>query len=213
MGVAIASKTAAAAVSLTLVEEMSHRVLNEYTHAILAVSSAAAETTSPAASLALTDVACRLEAYAGVHRALRPPNGPGQTDLALYLARLCTALACAHLADLEVRLTLDATDAPMSAERCWRVGLILYELVTNSLRHAFGGRGGAVVVQVCSRDSMIWCRVSDDGRSTSRRATAGRGRPIVEALVRELGGHVEWDFTSGGTTVVLAIPSDADRPE
>jgi two-component sensor histidine kinase len=211
MGVAIASEAATSTLSFTLLEEISHRVLNEYTQAILALSAAAEETRSPAAKLTLTDAAYRLQAYAEVHRALRPPRGSGRSDLTQYLTRLCAALTTARFSDLGVHLSFVASDAPMSAERCWRVGLILSELLTNSVRHAFGGRGGAVVIQVCARDGITWCRVSDNGRSVSPRAVEGRGRTIVEALTRELGGHVEWDFASGGTTVVLAIPSDASR--
>jgi two-component sensor histidine kinase len=209
MGVAMASETVASAIALILVEEMSHRVLHEYTGAILALSSAAAEATDPAGRLALTDVACRLEAYANVHRALTPPLGPGQADLGEYMARLCAALASARLADLGVHLTLVANDAPTTPARCWRVGLIIYELVTNSLRHGSSARGGSLAIQICVRDGMIWCRVSDNGGRAPLRVYAGRGRSIVEALVRDLGGDVDWDFAKEGTTVALAIPSDA----
>jgi two-component sensor histidine kinase len=48
--------------SLTLVEEISHRVLNEYSQAIMSLSMAAREATNPEARLALTAVASRLHA-------------------------------------------------------------------------------------------------------------------------------------------------------
>jgi two-component sensor histidine kinase len=209
MGVAIASEAAPPTVSLTLLEEISHRVLNEYTLAILGLSAAAAETTSSAAKVALTDAAGRLQAYADVHRLLGPPRGSGRADLANYLARLCGALTAARFSDNGVQLTLVASEAPMSAQRCWRVGLILTELVTNSVRHAFAERGGAVVIQVAARDGVTWCRISDNGRPAAPQAGGGRGLAIVESLTRELGGQIEWDFSSRGATVVLAIPSDA----
>jgi two-component sensor histidine kinase len=210
MDVANPSEPARTAAAFTLVEEISHRVLNEYTLAILALTSAAAETTSPAARLALRHIAGRLQAHADVHRALRPPAKSGQTDLGEHLARVCAALASARLSDLGVSLTVVAADAPMSAERCWRVGLIVSELITNCVRHAFRERGGRVVVEVGAGNGMTWCRVSDNGWPPSAQTRSGRGRAIVEALAGELGGQVEWRFGGCGTTVLLSVPSDAD---
>jgi two-component sensor histidine kinase len=195
--------------SLTLLEEISHRVLNEYSHAIMSLSMAAGETTNPEARLALTAVASRLHAYADVHRVLWPKGDSARVDLSQYLRRLCIALTSASLTDLGVDLTFIASCASMSAERCWRVGLILSELVTNAARHAFRDRGGRLVVEVHAREGMIYCRVADNGRPGSSPAGGGRGRKIVEDLARQLGGHVEWTFDTGGTTVLLSIPSDA----
>jgi two-component sensor histidine kinase len=129
-------------------------------------------------------------------------------DLSQYLRRLCIALTSASLSDLGVDLTFIASCLSMSAERCWRVGLIVSELVTNAVRHAFRDRGGRLVVEVRAREGTIYCRVADNGRPGSSPA-CGRGRKIVEDLARQLGGHVEWTFDTGGTTVLLAIPSDA----
>lgn len=115
----------------------------------------------------------------------------------------------ARLSDLGVRLTVVAADAPMSAERCWRVGLIVSELITNCVRHAFRDRGGRVVVEVGAGDGVTWCRVSDNGWPPSPQMRSGRGRAIVQALAGELCGQVEWRFGGCGTTVVLSIPSDS----
>jgi two-component sensor histidine kinase len=199
--------------SLTLVAEISHRVLNEYTHAIASLSLAAADTTNIDARHALTMAARRLRHYADVHRALRPPCGLGQADLGEYLKTLCTAHSLGSLRDRAVQLTFIQRESSMEADRCWRVGLIVSELVTNATEHAFAGCSGAIVVELFGSGGLIYCRVSDNGRAASYSPRPGRGCAIVEGLTRELGGQVEWSFSPEGTTVVLAVPSEAGPSE
>lgn len=204
----VVSEDLLGATSLTLVAEISHRVMNEYTHAIATLSLAAADTANANARMTLIVAARRLRAYAGVHRALAPPYGSGRQDLGEYLKALCVALSSASLSDRAVHLTFIQCEASMAADRCWRVGLIVSELVTNAVRHAFAGRSGAIVVELCARGGMTYCRISDNGRAASYSPQPGRGRAIVEGLTRELGGKVEWLFGPNGTTVFLSIPSE-----
>jgi two-component sensor histidine kinase len=193
---------------LILVEEITHRVLNEYTHAIATLSLAAADTADHKARLALKALAGRMRAYADVHRALCAPAAGGMSDLGQYLQTLCVAMASGSLRDRGVHLTLIQSEIPMAADRCWRVGLIASELITNAMRHAFGEESGQVVVEVRANGARTYCQVSDNGKGHAD-PRPGRGSAIIEALTRELGGRVEWTFAPDGTTVVLSIPSEA----
>ena len=74
--------------ALMLVGEISHRVLNEYTHAIATLAIARAETTDLRARNALAAAERRLRAHADVHRALRPPPAGQPYDLGNYLAEV-----------------------------------------------------------------------------------------------------------------------------
>ena len=193
---------------LLLVGEISHRVLNEYTHAIATLSLARAGTTDIAALSALAAAESRLRAYADVHRALRPPPSARPCDLGQYLETVCAALSCASLRDRGVRLTLVPSEVPLAADRCWRVALIVAELVNNAVRHAFHQGGGRILVEVESLGPTILCRVADDGHPASSTPPQGWGRGIVESLTQALEGRIEWLFAPSGTEVVLRIPSD-----
>jgi two-component sensor histidine kinase len=193
---------------LLLVGEISHRVLNEYTHAIATLALARTRTTDVTARSALAAAEGRLRAYADVHRALRPPPGGRSCDLGAYLESVCAALSCGSLRDRGVRLTLISSGVSLAADRCWRVALITAELVNNAVRHAFDEGGGQVLVEVESLGPTILCRVADDGRPPSSRPPQGRGRSIVESLTNALGGSIAWRFEPSGTEVVLRIPSD-----
>jgi two-component sensor histidine kinase len=196
------------AAPLTLVGEISHRVLNEYAAAIATLAIARAETTDLTARSALAAAERRLFAHAAVHRALRPPAAGQSCDLGEYLAEVCRALSCANLHDRGVQLTLIPGEVSLAADRCWRVALIVAELVNNAVRHAFRNGGGQVLVEVDADGPTICCRVSDDGRSSAGDPPPGLGRSIVKDLAGALGGVIAWRFDPTGTRVVLQIPAD-----
>ena len=195
-------------VSLMLVGEISHRVLSEYTHAITTLAIARAEITDLTARGALAAAEHRLFAYAAVHRALRPPPAGRPCDLGDYLAEVCSALSHASLRDRGLRLTLIPGEVSLEADRCWRVALIVSELVNNAVRHAFSGRGGWVLVEVEADGPTICCRVSDDGRPAAD-PLPGLGRQIVQSFALSLAGTIQWRFESAGTSAVLRIPADS----
>jgi two-component sensor histidine kinase len=196
---------------LFLVEEMTHRVLNEYAEAISTLAMAVRSAPDSVSAMALTSAAARLRAHAEAHRALQAPIARGPANLADYIAQLCARLTNAWLAARGVRLTLRADDVWLDADRCWRVGLIVAELVRNAARHGLSGGPGAIRIEIAETSERISCRVRDDGRGTPSE-TIGRGRRLVQALAGELGGSVDWTFTPSGCSARLefARPSKTD---
>ena len=89
---------------LHLIDEISHRVVNEYTEAICALGRAAKAARDIQAQLALISAATRLRAQVEAHRALQAPVVDGPMDLADYIAELCAHLARAPLAENGMRL-------------------------------------------------------------------------------------------------------------
>jgi two-component sensor histidine kinase len=88
--------------------------------------------------------------------------------------------------------------------------LIIFELISNACRHAFGDHGGRISVAVTTTRDQIICRVSDDGRPAST-FERGLGTSLVDALAAALDGFVERQFTDAGTSVAVSFPADASR--
>ena len=193
---------------LILVQEISHRVVNEYTQAIATIRLAAARMTSVEGRDVLTTTASRLRSYAEAHRALQAPVPHGCADLGDYLRKLCSAVSVAHLRERGVRLTLRADAISLPADRCWRVALIVSELITNSVRHGLRNGPGRILVELREGDATNSCRVKDDGRPSSI-AKPGRGITVVQGLAVELGGYVAWACDDDGTSAELIFPSAA----
>jgi two-component sensor histidine kinase len=195
---------------LVLVEELNHRVINEFTHAVISIDEVAARTANPEAKAALSEAIVILRAYAAAHRTLQAPHTPGPVSLGDYLAGICAALCSARLRHQGVRLTLKPGSAMLDAALCWRVGLIVAELVTNAVRHGFGGGAGEIDIEFVVVGGAVQCRVRDNGRAVDE-APPARGRFLVEALATDLGGDVEWRFSPNGATVLLTVPLDPMR--
>jgi two-component sensor histidine kinase len=190
------------ATSLVLVEEFAHRVLNEYTLAIAGLKLAARGVCDDTARGQLTDAADRLFAHAHVHRALAMPTD-AHCDVADYIAKVCSAAAKALAPETRFRLSLETPDTVLPRARCWRLALIVSELIHNAARH--GDPNREIVVELAANEFELFCRVSNGGGCPAA-AKSGRGRHIVLALVRDLGGQADWMFTPGGTCVWIVVP-------
>ena len=117
----------------------------------------------------------------------------------------------AGLSERGIQLMLIEEEVELQAERCWRVGLIVSELITNAMRHAFAhtcGPDPQIVVELSAAGGGVRVRVSDNGVAV-RRATSGSGSgtKIVDALAADLGGYMQRDFGDAGASVLLWIPA------
>ena len=198
---------------LILVAEITHRVANEYAHAISSLQRAAAQAPDARSRASLKCAAARLWSYAEAHRALRAPVAPGLVDLGEYLASLCEALSAASLADRGVRLTLALDDMVLvDSERCWHVGLLVSELVSSTVRHAFGPKGGLIRIELSGGCGLVTCRVTDNGRARPD-AAAGCGSGVIAGLTLALGGDIERWLGPNGATAILTFPDSDDFHE
>jgi two-component sensor histidine kinase len=191
---------------LLLVEEISHRVINEYAQAIAGIRLAAREVASDEAQAALAAAASRLLSFAEAHRALQAPILSGNVDLAETLSRLCATMSVARLQERGIRLTLSAASVLLAADRCWRVALIVCELITNGMRHGLRGGPGNIRVEMEADDQTIICRVVNDGCGKGT-IKPGRGFDVVTGLANEMGGGVGWCFAPDSTSAELIFPT------
>jgi two-component sensor histidine kinase len=187
------------------IAEIEHRVANEYALAVASISLAASRCSDSNVKAALGGAAQRLQDYANVHRALQAPMKSGLMDLSIYLRGLSDAIARATLAEREVSLTLIEQSIEIDGKRCWLVGLIVSELITNAVRHGFGGGPGAITIEMARSPGFVHCRISDDGRP-SIGSPPGSGTYLTDSLAAELGGFIDRQFSNAGTTVVLSFP-------
>ena len=195
-----------------LLREFSHRINNEFASAIGVISIAAARSADDEAKVALAAVQDRLQNYALVHHALQMPEDVSCIDAAAYLRQLCLAISRSKLERKGIELRFVERTFRMNSERCWRLGLIVSELITNAERHAFRNGGGSIRVELLPSLSFVECRVTDNGTAEAN-ARPGHGLKIVEALAKSLGGTIDQRFGPHGATAVLIFPADMDTSE
>jgi two-component sensor histidine kinase len=189
-----------------LLRELNHRIKNELTSAIYAVSAKAVQSDSVPVKAALLDVVDLLHQCADVHRALRMPDQGCLADAARYLQQLCFSITKYRLDRLAMRVSFSADDLQLEGERCWKLGLIVSELLTNVARHAqFDARHPELRVELMLLGNVVKCRVSDNG-SASEPIRRGRGLTIVGELASSLGGRVHTSCVAEGSSFLLTFP-------
>src|SRR6476661_6790843 len=117
-----------------LLREFSHRINNEFASAIGVISIAAARSANDEAKVALAAVQDQLQNYALVHHALQMPEHTSCIDAAAYIRQLCLAISRSKLERKGIELRLMERTFQMNSERCWRLGLILSDFITNAER-------------------------------------------------------------------------------
>jgi two-component sensor histidine kinase len=190
---------------LLLLNEVNHRIINEFASLIGIVSLAAAGSANDEVKRALSGVARLLHDHAEVHHSLRLPDRQTLVDAEGYLRKLCRSIRRSKLDRMNIDLVLAAPLLPLESGGCWRLGMIVNELITNAARHAFGGRPGKIRVELFRGPGFVKCAVSDNGTAPAH-IQAGRGLRIVEELAKALDGHFERKLGPAGTTSILIFP-------
>ena len=184
----------------TLLREVYHRVKNNLQVIQSLLNLKRRSVADEAARLALSETAERVRAMALVHEKLYQSQHLSAIDLADYLTDLVNqlqeALGTRHRG-VSVTVQADAIEADLNAAIPF--GLILTELLTNSLKHAFpDGRSGAVHISLKTQGAGgALLRVADDGVGLP----SGAGQPprrslglnMVDSLARQIDASVRLD--------------------
>jgi two-component sensor histidine kinase len=188
-----------------LVRELTHRINNEFASMIGFVSVVAARSGCDKVKDALSSVTNLLHSYAGGHRALEMPTYSTVIDASDYLRALCQTTRRTRLDQRDIELVLVEHPLPIRSERCWKLGMIVSELITNSVRHAFDERGGTIRIELSRSGPFAQCCVMDNGSSQGCH-NPGQGLKIIEALAKELNGEIVHRFGAEGALSKLIFP-------
>jgi two-component sensor histidine kinase len=190
-----------------LLHELYHRINNEFASAIGIVSLAGARIVDADAKIALEHVRQLLQSYAHLNQALQMPENRNRVDVSEYLRKVCEASRRSKLDAKGIDLLVTGETVEIEADRCWHLGLIVSELVTNAAQHAFKEHGGLIRVELRAATPSLECRVIDNGIGTAN-VQAGRGLKILSALARRIDGTIEQKSGPQGTTSIVLFPYD-----
>ncbi len=192
----------------TLLLELHHRVKNNLQLASSVLHFGSRRVSDPAAADVLADCQRRLRAMALVHQQLYASADLTAVGLGGYLRKLVADLRDSFQG--QARCSLDLDDTTLSAELALPLGMIVCELLTNSLRHAFpADRVGTISVSVRRQDGALCVTVDDDGIGLPRAVAGGDADGFGLTLVRQLTRQLRGQVTLGGSMgccVVVRIP-------
>ncbi len=202
-----------------LLQEIHHRVKNnlQIITSLLRMQSRAVQ--DPAFSEALRECQNRVASMALIHDKLYRARDLARVSFGEYVRDLTNNILTSYaLPARSVRVRLDIDDLSLNLDYAVPCGLILNELMSNCLKHAFPvGHSGTVYIGFHTEGEEELCLVvRDDGVGVPADVDLGRtsslGWRLIRALVEQLGGVVQCQ-TAGGTVVEIRFARQNAPPD
>jgi two-component sensor histidine kinase len=175
-----------------LTREMSHRVKNSLSSVVAIIRVQSRSTPSEDVRVALEEAGSRIATIAEVHDHLWRGSTIGFVDLAKFMIDFCSRLQGAAGAHV-----LNCRADPMlpSADHAIPLGLLVNELVTNAVKHAYPEGSGAIDISAREIEGCLNLEVSDQGVGLPEgfdidQPRTSLGFKVIAGLVRQLHGQL-----------------------
>lgn len=197
-----------------LTKEVSHRVKNNLQVVVALIANEIKRTPEPWVQgyEAMQD---RIVAIAHLYDLISQSSRGHTVALDAYLTEIARTLSASLLGDASgIRIAVEAEALEIDSERAVPFGLLVNELGTNAVKHAFPSGAGLVTLAVRSMGTEIELTVTDDGIGMAARGQASKpgkhGSDYVAVFVRQLRGSLVRSATPGvGTTIEVRFPLSA----
>lgn len=200
----------------TLLHEVDHRVKNNLQMISSLIIMQRRTIQDEATRHSLTTMLERIEALSTVHRRLYQSKDVSRFDVSDFAKDLVTDLLTAS-GRSGIKSKLELEPIVISAEKATPVALMVNELVTNALKHAFkegpdGTTAGRIGIKMSQPDGHFNIEVSDDGVGmTDASGDASFGMRLIKSLARQLQADIEWRDAGPGTKVVISMPNEPQQ--
>jgi PAS domain S-box-containing protein len=195
-----------------LLQEVHHRVKNNLQVISSLINMQVRQLNDASSRDALIECQTRVQAIALIHEKLYQSKDYSRVPFSDYARSLASnVFNAAGISPAAIRLDLDMEDLSLAVDKAIPCGLIVNELITNAVKHAFpGSRQGTVRVRLKKIASQaILLSVADDGiglpPSFDMEKSDSLGMQLVTTLVEQLEGRLEV-VGSVGTMFSVTFP-------
>ena len=192
--------------------QFSHRIKNNLQIVVGLIGYEARLTGAPSVQ-GYKAMQARIGAIAELYDLISHAGRGGTIMVDSYLRQIAKTMSATLLsADSDIKIEVDAETLAIDPDRAMPFGLLVNELGTNAIKHAFPDGVGRVVLRVTKRGDSVELSVSDNGIGLQDREAAKepgkRGADYIAIFVRQLGGTVTMNSAVGtGTTVKINLPA------
>jgi PAS domain S-box-containing protein len=198
-----------------LLQEVHHRVKNNLQVISSLINMQVRQLQDTSSRDALQECQTRVQAIALIHEKLYQSKDYARVPFSEYAKSLAAnVLSATGVSSTDIVLDLAMEDLSLAVDKAIPCGLILNELITNAVKHAFpDARQGTIRVQLRrAKEREIVLAVGDDGIGMSAtfdlRTSSSLGLSLVYTLVEQLEGRVEI-LHDRGTTFQITFPMEA----
>jgi len=181
-----------------LLRELHHRVKNNMQVIISLLALEARNTESESLERSLLECQNRVRAMGLVHERLYCSTDLTNVDLHEYVRNVLKELRVALGTDQRnIQVHMDLDPVSLTIDQAVPCGLLINELITNALKHAFpAGHHGTLTITLRQRDhGLVDIRIADDGIGAiddfDLKPSKTLGLRLVSSLIRQLQGNIE----------------------
>lgn len=196
-----------------LLKEVHHRIKNNMGTMMSLLSLQAAKAMNPATVAALTDAQHRLRSMGVLYDKLYRSESMTEMKIDQYLTTLVTEIIATFPNSNKVNVKYAMDSWKMSAKTLSNIGIIVNEILTNSMKYAFSDRSmGSIMVMARMEEGLATIGIADDGaglpKSMDPDASQGFGMELVRMLAAQMGGSVKFE-NHHGTRFMLEFKVEA----
>jgi len=157
----------------------------------------------------------RVKSMAMIHESLYSTNNLARINFKVYIKSLISGLFRSYgINPKKIKMEMNLTDVSLDIDIAIPCGLILNELISNSLKHAFpNGRSGKIKTSLLEDKNCLKMMIEDNGvgfpDDMNFKNTDTLGLKLVNTLVRQLDGNIELKKI-GGTKIIIKFSKNKD---
>ena len=197
--------------ALSLTNEISHRIKNNLQVIVGLISFETRSTAMPCVQ-GYKAMQARIGAIAQLYDLISQSSRGRTVAVDAYLREIAKNMSASLLGNIsDITIEVNAEALEIDPDRAVPFGLLVNELATNAIKHAFPDGTGTIVLSVEQVGDQIELTVADDGvgmkEKDSARISEKRGSDYVAIFVRQLGGTIVPSSSEGtGTVVRVRLP-------
>lgn len=193
----------------TLLKEIHHRVKNNLQTISSLLNIQQRKLKDPAAISAIEDSKNRVQVMGLLHKFLYQHENFEEISIKPYLEQLMKMLVESHKTDVQVAAEVIVCDIQIDVDTSINIGLIINELIINSLKHAVSDDTVLrIILKIHVNENLLHIQLSDNGRADTivlKNNNAGFGWKLVQSLVEKTEGNLSSQYKKG-FVVHISIP-------
>ena len=188
-----------------LLQEIHHRVKNNLQVITSLLRLQSAEIESEDAKVHFNDAINRVMTMSLIHQKMYQEKNLSQMDASDYFKTLIDDLIRSSSVQLPIQVNVTSNLDKVGSKTIVPLALLVAELVSNSMKHAFEQQGNIQITFSSNDDNQLKLIYEDNGSWKEQENKASFGLQLIETLTEQLDGEYTRNSTEKGTQYIFNL--------